>query len=152
MKLDFEDVRRHLAHRFPLLMVDRALEVEPGRRIVVEKHVTGNEIHFLGHFPGRAIMPGVLILESAAQAAALLLACSRQEALPPGTVLVLGTVRAWHFMKPVVPGDTLRVEVQVLKMVDAGAIVEGRVTVDGQEVAGGTLVFGQVRYGDGGQG
>ncbi|MCL6450209.1 MAG: 3-hydroxyacyl-ACP dehydratase FabZ [Acetobacteraceae bacterium] len=143
--LSFEQIKEYLAQRFPLLMVDRVLEVEKDRRIVALKHVSGNEIFFLGHFPRFSILPGVLVIEAVAQSAALLFAYSRGGPPAEGHFLALGTVRSMHFVRPVLPGDSMRIEVQVQAQVPTGAVVDAVVTTDSGEVARGTLVFGLAR-------
>ncbi|HZO90763.1 MAG TPA: 3-hydroxyacyl-ACP dehydratase FabZ [Chthonomonadaceae bacterium] len=109
--LDIEDIRAMLPHRFPMLLVDKILELEPGKRVVGLKNVTINEPHFTGHFPGQAIMPGVLILESMAQVAGLMML-----ALPDheGKLAYIAAMDKVHFRKPVIPGDTLITEANIL--------------------------------------
>ena len=111
--MDIQAVLEHLPQRYPFLMVDRVRELEPGKRIVAIKNVSANEPHFAGHFPGRPIMPGVLILEAMAQAAGLLV--FRTEGTKPRADAVyyyVGIDNA-RFKKPVVPGDVLELEVEM---------------------------------------
>lgn len=139
--LGFEEVRSLLKQRFPLLMIDRVVEIEPEKRIQAIKNVTGNELQFLGHFPDHAVMPGTLIVEAIGQAASILFSKMTGAGLNAGEYLVLGTVNNMRFLVPVVPGDCMEVDVKVLKIVQDLALVEGNVTVDGTLVATGTLGF-----------
>lgn len=107
------DIQALLPHRYPFLMVDRVLELEPDKRIVGIKNVTVNEPFFQGHFPGRPVMPGVLILEAMAQVGGLLSFKSLGQAKKP--VVYLTGVDGAKFRKPVVPGDRLRFEIDVIK-------------------------------------
>ena len=110
--LDIEDIRSLLPHRYPMLLVDRVLEIQPGEHIKAIKNVTINEPFFDGHFPGKAVMPGVLILESMAQVAGLMMM-----ALPRnrGKLAYIGSIEEARFRRPVVPGDTLEIEAWVTK-------------------------------------
>jgi 3-hydroxyacyl-[acyl-carrier-protein] dehydratase len=107
------EIQALLPHRYPFLLVDRVLELDPDRRIVGIKNVTVNEPFFQGHFPGRPVMPGVLILEAMAQVGGLLAFKSLGAATRP--VVYLTGVDGAKFRKPVVPGDRLRFEIDVLK-------------------------------------
>src|SRR5437016_9891590 len=113
--LCFEDLRQILAHRFPLLMLDKVLDFERGKYIVGTKCVTANEIHFLGHFPSVAIMPGVLIVGALAQSLHVLDALSRDgDASPDGPLLKFLRSVTMNFMRPAVPGDQLLLEVDIV--------------------------------------
>lgn len=138
--LTFEEVKKHLWHRFPIIMVDKVLEVVPGERIMAQKNVTGNEIFFMGHFPSYAIMPGVFIIESMAQSAALLLDITEKL----DTLKLLGVVHDMRLLLPVYPGDTMNVEVKIITMTKDMALVEGSVTVADKLVANGKLSFKMV--------
>ncbi|MBM3348050.1 MAG: 3-hydroxyacyl-ACP dehydratase FabZ [Betaproteobacteria bacterium] len=112
--MDVQEVLAHLPQRFPFLMVDRVLECEPGRRILALKNVSVNEPFFQGHFPHRPVMPGVLILEAMAQAAAVLV-FKTQNARPDETsVYYYAGIDNARFKKPVVPGDQLVLEVIIV--------------------------------------
>ncbi len=111
--LGVEDIRALLPHRYPFLLVDRIRELEPDRRIVGIKNVTVNEPFFQGHFPGRPVMPGVLIIEAMAQVGGIL--AFKSAALAGQPVVYLTGVDHAKFRKPVVPGDQLRLEVEVVK-------------------------------------
>src|SRR4029453_5668196 len=103
-----------LPHRYPLLLVDRVLEMEPGKRIVALKNVSVNEEYFVGHFPGQPVMPGVLIIEALAQAGAIL-ACKSSTYDPAKQVIYFMAIDGAKFRKPVVPGDQLHLEVTPLR-------------------------------------
>ncbi len=141
LAMTFEEVRAALKQRFPMIMVDSVSELEPGKRIRAIKNVTGNEIQFLGHFPEHAVMPGTLIVEAVGQAASILFSKSMGTGTRPGEFLVLGSINEMRFLKPVVPGDRMEMEVKVLKFVDDFAVVEVAATVNGVEVAKGKLGF-----------
>ncbi|WP_447973302.1 3-hydroxyacyl-ACP dehydratase FabZ [Nitrospira sp. Kam-Ns4a] len=111
--MDIQEIQATLPHRYPFLLVDRIRELEAGRRIVGIKNVTVNEPFFQGHFPGRPIMPGVLILEALAQVGGVLAFKSAPLAGKP--VVYLTGVDKAKFRKPVVPGDQLRLEVEVVR-------------------------------------
>src|SRR5713226_876330 len=105
--LDVEEIRTLLPHRYPMLLVDRILEMEPGKRAIGMKNVSINEPFFDGHFPGQAVMPGVLIMEAMAQVAGLMmLSCPKYE----GKVPFIGEIVKGRFRRPVVPGDALMTE------------------------------------------
>jgi 3-hydroxyacyl-[acyl-carrier-protein] dehydratase len=139
--MTFEEVRGLLKQRFPMLMVDTVLELVPEKSIVTIKNVTGNEMQFLGHFPERAIMPGTLIVEALGQSASILFSRTTSLGLRPGEFLVLGVINDMRFLVPVVPGDRLEIDVQILKIAGDIALVEGVVTVSETMVARGKLGF-----------
>ena len=142
--LDFEQVRSILVHRFPLLMIDKVVYAEPGKRIVAIKNVTGNEIHFLGHFPKQAIMPGVLIIEAIAQAAVILYTLSAEDMEQEREVTKYLSSANVKFLKPVLPGDRLQLEIDIIKQVDYAVAVRAIARVD-DIVAKGELVLGKRR-------
>ncbi len=111
--LDLEEIQRILPHRYPFLLVDRVLSLELGKRIVAVKNITFNEPFFQGHFPGRPIMPGVLIMEALAQVGGILALLSTPEN-QGSPILLLGMDKV-RFRKPVVPGDQLRLEVESIR-------------------------------------
>ena len=113
-EMDALQVLDYLPQRYPLLMIDRVLECEPGKRILALKNVTSNEPHFTGHFPGRPIMPGVLILEAMAQAAGILVFRTRGEKPDAKTIYYYAGIDEARFKKPVVPGDRLEIEAVIL--------------------------------------
>jgi beta-hydroxyacyl-ACP dehydratase FabZ len=131
--MDIQGILRSIPHRYPFLLVDRVVDMTPGRRIVAVKCVTFNEPFFQGHFPGAPVMPGVLIIESMAQAGAVLLLhdmADRERKL----VYFTGIDKA-RFRKTVVPGDRLELTLEVLKLRSRTCKMAGRAEVDGQLVA-----------------
>ena len=110
-EMDVQQILKHLPHRYPMLMIDRVLVREPGKRIVALKNVSANEPHFQGHFPGRPIMPGVLILEAMAQAAGVLVFSGSGAQNHEETLYYYVGIDNARFKKPVVPGDQLELEV-----------------------------------------
>ncbi|MEX5213209.1 MAG: 3-hydroxyacyl-ACP dehydratase FabZ [Nitrospiraceae bacterium] len=127
-ELDIGDILKLLPHRYPFLLVDRIREWEPGQRIVGIKNVTANEPFFQGHFPERPIMPGVLILEAMAQVGGVLAFKSMPAADKP-VVYLTGVDRA-KFRRPVIPGDQLRFEIEVIKRRSPFWKMEGRALVE----------------------
>jgi len=131
--LDITEIQRILPHRFPFLLIDRVIEITRRQRIVAIKNVTINEPFFAGHFPGMPIMPGVLIVESMAQAGGVLL-LTEFEDRDAKLVLFTGIERA-RFRRPVVPGDQLRIEVDVKVWRGTAGRMEGRAYVGDKLVA-----------------
>jgi 3-hydroxyacyl-[acyl-carrier-protein] dehydratase len=145
MVITFEEIKTLVPQRYPFLMVDRVLSLEMGKKVVALKNITGNEIFFLGHFPNMAVMPGALIIESMAQTAIILF---RKSAEADGrvfdddqTLFFFGGAKV-RFLKPVVPGDQLQIEVTIVKAISVGGVVKAIATVDGQRVAYAELSFG----------
>ena len=141
--LDFEDVRRLLPQAHPFIFVDRVLDFEAKKRIVCLKNVTGSESYFPGHFPGIAIMPGALIGEAVAQSAALLFVLSEKYPEENNRLFVVGTTRT-RFLKPVFPGDTLTITVEVVKLLSSSAMVKGWVEVNGEKVVTTSLALAAI--------
>jgi len=113
--MDIQEILEHLPHRYPFLLVDRVLECEPGKRLVAIKNVSVNEPMFTGHFPERPIFPGVLIMEALAQATGIL-AFKSTNSKPDGTSLYyFAGIDNCRFKQPVVPGDQLVLDVEVVK-------------------------------------
>lgn len=111
--MDIHEIRKQLPHRYPFLLVDRVLELEKGKRIKALKNVTINEPFFGGHFPNRPVMPGVLMLEAMAQAAALLAFDTAGVTMDDKTVYYFAGIDAARFKRPVEPGDQLLMEVEL---------------------------------------
>ena len=130
--LDIDQIRQILPHRYPMLLVDRILELE-AERIVGIKNVTDSEAHFAGHFPDFPVMPGVLIVESMAQTAGVLVLGSIPDRA--NYIVFLVSIDYAKFRKPVRPGDQLRIEMNVIKRKGTVAKMSGKATVDGVLVA-----------------
>src|SRR5436190_13495162 len=130
--LDINEIRRILPHRYPFLLVDRIVEMEP-ERIVGIKCVTANEPFFQGHFPDFPVMPGVLIVEAMAQTAGVLVLKSIPDREKKLVLLV--AIEGAKFRRPVVPGDQLRIEMSVIKRKASVVKMAGKATVDGVLVA-----------------
>ena len=126
-----------LPHRYPFLLVDRIKELEPGRRIVGIKNVSANEPFFQGHFPGRPVMPGVLIIEAMAQAGGVLACKSGGPIRKP--IVYLAGIDGVKFRRPVVPGDQLRFEVKVIKKRPPFWKMHGKTFVDNKLVCEGDM-------------
>ena len=138
-RLGFEEVRQILPQRFPLILVDRVLELEPGVRIVALKNVTGNELQFLGHFPQMAVMPGVLIIEAAAQAVILMHAGEQPGGpVPDPRPRFLANANI-SFRVPVTPGDQMVIEAAGVRRVGHLAIARVKIFVGETVVAAGEL-------------
>ena len=145
MQLDFEAIKRYLPQRFPFIMLDKVIELEPGRRAVGIKNISGNDIFFLGHFPDRAVMPGAAIIEAMAQTAIVLFASAQHEPKEgKKPVYLFGSVKA-RFLNTVVPGDQLMLTVENTKSLPTGAYVTAVATVEGKKVSEADLVF-SVQY------
>jgi beta-hydroxyacyl-ACP dehydratase FabZ len=132
--LTITEIMKLLPHRYPMLLVDRVIEIDPdGKRIVGLKNVSANEQFFQGHFPGNPVMPGVLIVEAMAQCAAIL--GLRDMPDREKKLFLFGGVDKARFRRPVVPGDQLRIECIVLQRRSTSVKIHGKATVDGQLVA-----------------
>jgi 3-hydroxyacyl-[acyl-carrier-protein] dehydratase len=138
--LDIEKIQKILPQRFPFLMIDRILELEPGKKVVAVKNASINEAFFGGHFPGNPVMPGVLIIESMAQAAIMLFFSEEQAASAKKISYYLGSVKV-RFLNPVFPGDQLKITVEPVKVVSNAGIVNAVAEVAAKEVARGELSF-----------
>jgi 3-hydroxyacyl-[acyl-carrier-protein] dehydratase len=137
--IDIKEIMAILPHAYPFLLVDRIVEIEPGKRVVGIKNVTYNEPFFPGHFPGRPIMPGVLIVEAMAQTAGVLIFNSLPEEDRKKTVFFLGIDNV-RFRKPVIPGDQLRMELEITRHRQSIWGFKGKALVDGNVVAEGDLL------------
>ncbi|HVC16657.1 MAG TPA: 3-hydroxyacyl-ACP dehydratase FabZ [Rhodanobacter sp.] len=131
-----EQIQQLLPHRYPFLLVDRVIELVPDVSVVALKNVTINEPFFLGHFPGHPVMPGVLIIEAMAQTAGLLTQISGHiKGDSNSSLFYLVKVDNARFSAPVVPGDQLRMEVSMKRLMRSMGIFMARTLVDGKEVA-----------------
>jgi 3-hydroxyacyl-[acyl-carrier-protein] dehydratase len=140
MNLDINKIMQLMPHRFPFLLVDRVIELEPGTRIAAIKNVTINEPFFQGHFPGHPVMPGVLIIEALAQAAAVLTYVTMKTSYPEGTLFLFAGIDGARFKRPVVPGDQLRLEATMDRVKRGVGKFTGRALVDGEVVCEAELM------------
>lgn len=136
--LEIEAIKEILPHRYPFLLIDRILELEPGKRAVGIKNVTANEPFFQGHFPQQAIMPGVLIIEAMAQVGGIMILSLEGYR---GKLAYLGTVDGVKFRRPVVPGDTLKMEAELLRLRGNMGRVRCAARVSDQNVAEAEIMF-----------
>src|SRR5271165_7177117 len=130
--MDIREILATLPHRFPIILVDRVLELEVGKRIVAIKNVSANEPVFSGHFPHYPVMPGVLILESMAQTAAILAFVSAGHKAQSDSLYYFAGIDKARFKRPVIPGDQMRLEVALERELRGVAKFSGRALVDGQ--------------------
>ena len=130
---DFSWITSILPHRYPMLLVDRVLEIEPKERIVAIKNVTANEEYFNGQFPGNPVMPGVLLVDGMSQAAGILVL--HDDPRRTEKLLFFMSIDRARFRRPVVPGDQIRYEVEMLRMRPRHCKLSGRALVDGQVAA-----------------
>jgi 3-hydroxyacyl-[acyl-carrier-protein] dehydratase len=135
--LDIQEIRAVLPHRYPMLMVDRILEITDDS-IVGLKNVTVNEPHFTGHFPSFPVMPGVLIIEAMAQVGGILV--GKVAPQTRGKIMFLASIEEAKFRQPVIPGDQLRIEMKLLRLKTTVAKMQGTATVDGRVVAEATVM------------
>ena len=138
MQLNSDEIEKLLPHRYPFLLVDRITECEPGKLAVGRKCVTANEPFFQGHFPGRKIMPGVLILEALAQTGAV--ALLSDEAYK-GKLALFGGIRSARFRRQVVPGDVLELKCEIISMKGPAGIGKAAAFVDGETAVSAELIF-----------
>ena len=138
MELNIEQIQEILPHRYPFLMVDKVIELEPGQRAVGIKNVTMNENYFQGHFPGHPVMPGVLQVEALAQTGAIAVLSLEEY---KGKIVYFGGIDKLRFKQKVVPGDVLRLEVELIKRRGPIGIAKAVATVDGKIAVQGEITF-----------
>ncbi|MCU0665692.1 MAG: 3-hydroxyacyl-ACP dehydratase FabZ [Candidatus Omnitrophica bacterium] len=138
--MNIEQLQEILPQRFPFLLIDRVVELEPGKKVKAVKNVSMNEEFFSGHFPSNPIMPGVLIIEAMAQAAIVLFSSAKTQAKDKKMRYYLGSVKV-RFFHPVTPGDQLYITVEPVKMLSQMAIVSVKAEVSGKEVSSGELAL-----------
>lgn len=136
--IDINDIKKILPHRYPFLLVDRVLELIPNQRIVALKNVTVNENFFNGHFPSKPVMPGVLIIESMAQAAGLVMLSQEEH---KGKIPYFTGIDNARFRKPIVPGDQIIIEVDVIKVRGNVGRVKAVAKTDNQVATEAELMF-----------
>lgn len=136
--MNINEIKAIIPHRYPFLLLDRVESIEPGHKVIAKKNVTANEEFFNGHFPQEPVMPGVLIIEALAQAGAVAL-LSLEEF--KGKTAYFGGIDKAKFRQKVVPGDTLQLEVEIIKVKKIAGIGKGIAYVDGKKVAEAELTF-----------
>ncbi|TGE36638.1 3-hydroxyacyl-ACP dehydratase FabZ [Desulfosporosinus fructosivorans] len=136
--LESQEIQEIIPHRYPFLMVDRIIELEEGKRAVGIKNVSGNEPFFQGHFPGHPIMPGVLIMEALAQVGAVVILKMPEYA---GHLALFAGLDDVKFKRQVIPGDQLRLEVELIKFRKTFGVAQGKAYVGEALAAEGTLKF-----------
>ena len=144
LPLDAAGIQQLLPHRYPFLLVDRVLEIVPDKHILAYKNITQNEPFFTGHFPGKPIMPGVLIIEALAQAGGLLTQLSHVGETS-NRMFYMVKVESARFKKMVVPGDRLDLDVRLKRLIRNMALYEGVASVDGDEVASAEVLCAEDR-------
>jgi beta-hydroxyacyl-ACP dehydratase FabZ len=143
--LDAKDIQAILPHRYPFLLVDRILDLEPGKRAVGMKNVTVDDYYFQGHFPGFPIMPGVLIIEALAQVGGVVMLSKSENR---GKIAYLMSIDSAKFRQPVVPGDQLRLEVEVVKARSKTGQCVGRAYVGDKLVCEAQVKFAVLARGE----
>ena len=133
-QLDFEQIKQIIPQRFPFLMLDRVVEIEPGERVVGLKNLTGNELFYQGHFPKKAVTPGAMISEAIAQTGIIFFHFWQPE--QRDVTYLMGSLKM-RFIEPVWPGDQMRIEVTPIKLTSTAGILNAKVTVDERIVAKG---------------
>ena len=138
--MDIHQILEYLPHRYPFLMVDRVVSCEPGKSIVAIKNVTINEPFFAGHFPHHPVMPGVMIIEALAQAAGILSFRTQQRTADHSSIYYFVGIDNARFKKPVMPGDTLELNVEITRTARAISWFSAHARVSGQVVAKAELM------------
>lgn len=140
-----DQIKKMLPHRPPMLLIDKVTDLEPGKRAVAIKNVSINEWFLQGHFPGKPIMPGSLIVEAMAQTSILLYHSAYEDELKKVPEYYLGSIKA-SFTHPVFPGDQLRMEAKTVKLLPTGAFVNVKAFVSDKSIAEADLVFSVKKY------
>lgn len=138
MELNIEQIQEILPHRYPFLLVDKVIELVPGQKAVGIKNVTMNEHYFQGHFPGKPVMPGVLQVEALAQTGAIAVLSLEEY---KGKIVYFGGIDKLRFKQKVVPGDVLRLEVELIKRRGPIGIAKAIATVDDKVAVQGEITF-----------
>lgn len=140
MKMNVEEIMQYLPHRYPFLLIDRVVELELGKHIIAHKNVTINEPFFPGHFPDHPVMPGVLILEALAQAAAILSFKTQNKSPDEIGIVYFAGIDGARFKRPVVPGDQLVLKAEIIRHLKGIWKYSARAEVDGDLVAEAELM------------
>ena len=135
-----EEIKEIIPHRYPFLLVDKVIDCVPNEKLVAIKNVSTNEQFFVGHFPQEKVMPGVLIVEALAQAGAVFFYLSKRTKDDKNLIYYLGKIQA-KFMKPVIPGDQLRLEIKPIKMLSNVGILSAEAYVEDNLVTSAELAF-----------
>ena len=138
MELNSNQIQEILPHRYPFLLVDKIVECVPGQSAIGIKCVTANEMHFLGHFPQKHVMPGVLILEALAQTGAVAILTEEEN---KGKIVLFGGVKSCRFKRQVVPGDVLTLSCEIISRRGPGGVGQAVATVDGKVAVIAELTF-----------
>jgi len=138
--LDINQIKQYLPHRYPMLLVDRVLDWESGKRITAIKNVTANEEYFNGHFPNKPVMPGVLQIEALAQTAAILSFLTMGQKPDENTLVYFVGIDGVRFKRPVEPGDQLKMDVEILRVARGIWKYHAKATVEGQTVVEAELM------------
>ncbi len=138
MQLNSNEIQQILPHRYPFLMVDRIIEMEPGKSAKGIKCVSANEMQFMGHFPQMHVMPGVLIIEALAQTGAVALLCEEEN---KGKIAFFGGIKNARFRKQVVPGEVLELSCEIISRKGPVGIGKATATVDGKVAVTAELTF-----------
>jgi 3-hydroxyacyl-[acyl-carrier-protein] dehydratase len=139
-EMDIGEIMKYLPHRYPMLLIDRVVEIELGRSLVAIKNVSYNEPYFQGHFPNRPVMPAVIILEAMAQATGILVLRSMDKLPSEKSIYYFVGIDGARFRRPVEPGDQLRIEVELLRSSRGVWKLRSDATVNGDTVASGDLM------------
>jgi len=139
-ELDINQISEILPHKYPFLLIDKVIDIEPGKKVVAIKNVTSTEDFFKGHFPGKPIMPGALIVEAMAQASIIIYYSQYKDDLKDIPQYYLGSVKA-RFKQAVHPGQQLKIEAQAVKVLPTGAFINAKTFCEGKEVAEAELIF-----------
>ncbi|MCT8977567.1 3-hydroxyacyl-ACP dehydratase FabZ [Clostridium sp. CX1] len=133
-----KEIQKIIPHRYPFLLIDKVTYMEPGKKVTAYKNVTMNEYFFQGHFPEEPVMPGVLIIEALAQAGAVAILSEERF---KGKIAFFGGINKAKFRKKVVPGDTLRLEVEIIKIKGPAGIGNAVAYVDDKKAAEAEIMF-----------
>ena len=140
MELNIQEIKKIIPHRFPFLLIDKVIELVPNEKLIALKNVTINEQFFVGHFPTEKVMPGVLIVEAMAQAGCIYFYYSK-DLMGKDLIYYLAKVSA-KFLKPVIPGDQLQIDISTIKMMSKAGFLKGKAFVNQQLVAEAEIGFG----------